>query len=78
MGRYIVYPYTVLKGSIKTVNVFLYVRTVDFCKDKHPVMGSKRRERMMTLKQYWVPNCLYKWSFNPTGKHSGLLNDSSL
>lgn len=65
-----VHPYTVFKGGIKTIfNVCLYFRTAlhstistcGFCKDKHPVMGSKCDERMimmMTFKQYWVTNGL--------------------
>lgn len=65
-----VHPYTVFKGGIKTIfNVCLYFRTTlhstistcGFCKDKHPVMGSKCDERMimmMTFKQYWVTNGL--------------------
>lgn len=67
VGRYKVYPYTVHRGVSKPFSTFASIsglrsiqrfRHVDFCKDKHPVMGNKHRERMMTLKRYWVTNGL--------------------
>ena len=67
VGRYNVYPYTVHRGVSKPFSTFASIsglrsiqrfRHVDFCKDKHPGMGSKHRERMMTLERYWVTNGL--------------------